>query len=207
MYYPQSIKVSNKFFYLTGEFCDSIRFDNVTLQSDSSYPSFLYKFDTNGVARCGNVIDNYNFNHGNNSVASNTSDFDVFFSAGISGTHIIGQDTLKGNWANPFSFLARWSCDTLIPLGTVVAKPTEEWRISPNPSAGSFNFFANENINQRLHIDIYNLIGEKVYSGMIFINDNRFRIDLRNQTDGLYLYTLTNRDGTLSQEGKLMIEK
>lgn len=79
--------------------------------------------------------------------------------------------------------------------------------VYPNPNSGIFTIQAN---NQQLlansYIEIYNVLGEKVYS-QSKINNSQLTINLNNQPNGVYLYRIITETGDLIGEGKIAIEK
>lgn len=90
----------------------------------------------------------------------------------------------------------------------------ETTNVYPNPSRGVFSlqivnpqFFSDNN-----EIQIYNMLGEKVYSQIISkeatgINDVRITIDLNSQPNGIYVYRVVSVDNSLIGQGKLVIQK
>lgn len=58
----------------------------------------------------------------------------------------------------------------------------------------------------RESVEIYNMLGGKVYSNQFTINNSPFTIDL-NQSAGVYLYRVSGNDGSLVGEGKFVIQK
>ena len=77
--------------------------------------------------------------------------------------------------------------------------------IYPNPSNGVFTFQASI-VTSQLSVVIYNLLGEKVYSKLSIVN-SPLSIDLRNLPNGIYLYRVIKKDGSLLGDGKLIIQK
>jgi len=84
--------------------------------------------------------------------------------------------------------------------------------VYPNPNNGLFTLSLS-NVNQKsaggrtsCNIEIYNVLGEKVYSQ--FTTDNsQFTIDLNGQPNGIYLYRVLAETGELAGEGKIVMEK
>jgi uncharacterized repeat protein (TIGR03803 family) len=82
--------------------------------------------------------------------------------------------------------------------------------IYPNPSNGIFTIvIASEAKQSRNKVEVYNMLGEKVYSSILpqipvgALN----RIDLSNQPNGIYLYRVIANTGELMGEGKMIIQK
>jgi len=83
-----------------------------------------------------------------------------------------------------------------------------EVKAYPNPSNGVFTLQANS--YQPLansSIEVYNVMGERVYSNYQITNTSNYQIDLSNQSNGVYLYRLISETGNLVSEGKIVIEK
>jgi len=79
--------------------------------------------------------------------------------------------------------------------------------IYPNPNNGVFNLIMN-NEQGMMNVEVYNILGEKVYSNSIFnMQGTIFNIDLSSQADGVYLYRVLNSTGSLLGEGKIVIQK
>jgi hypothetical protein len=80
--------------------------------------------------------------------------------------------------------------------------------VYPNPSNGNFTltFSHPELVSGSQTIEVYNVLGEKVYSQFIIPNSS-FIINLSSQPNGIYLYRVITEDGNLMGEGKLVIER
>lgn len=89
-------------------------------------------------------------------------------------------------------------------LGIANMHNIEKIKIYPNPNHGQFTLLLS-NVNSVCAIKIYNVLGEKVYSGYAQAGDNT--INLPNQPNGVYLYCILTETGELVGEGKMVIEK
>jgi len=79
--------------------------------------------------------------------------------------------------------------------------------VYPNPNKGIFNLGI-RNMEQGIsEIQIYNMLGEKIYSSPYTLNNSPFTIDLSSHTNGVYLYRVISDNGNLLGEGKLIIQK
>ncbi len=78
--------------------------------------------------------------------------------------------------------------------------------VYPNPSNGVFNFGIKNEKGRMKNIEIYNELGEKVYSQLSTLN-SQFSINLSNQPNGVYFYRVSDNTGSLIGEGKLTIQK
>jgi hypothetical protein len=86
-------------------------------------------------------------------------------------------------------------------------KQAAQIKLYPNPSNGKFSIeIKNEELRTKNVVEIYNMIGEKVYSNSFSIQNPEFKIDLTGQPGGIYLYRITNEEGNLVSSGKFEIE-
>ncbi len=80
--------------------------------------------------------------------------------------------------------------------------------VYPNPGKGVFILQANsQQPIANSHIEIYNVLGEKVYSNNYQPVANGYQLSLSNQPNGVYFYRVITGNGNLVGEGKLVIEK
>jgi hypothetical protein len=78
-------------------------------------------------------------------------------------------------------------------------------KVYPNPSYGTFTFSLS-NINEKCNIQIYNMLGQKVYEEIRQPADDNL-IDLSVQPNGVYMYRAIANSGKIIGKGKLVIEK
>jgi sugar lactone lactonase YvrE len=97
--------------------------------------------------------------------------------------------------------------------GTIVAGLNEVQSVSnsvsvyPNPSKGVYAFeVKSEELKVKSIIEVYNVLGQQVYSNSLVIPDSSFQIDLTAQPNGVYLYRVISETGTVMGEGKLIKE-
>jgi hypothetical protein len=74
----------------------------------------------------------------------------------------------------------------------------------PSPSNGKFTIEWGAE-KESAKVEIYNMIGEKVYAGNI--NSVTTRLDLSDQPQGVYLYRIMTEKGDFVSEGKFIIQK
>lgn len=77
-----------------------------------------------------------------------------------------------------------------------------EIHIYPNPNDGKFTI--ENKRNEELRMDIYNILGEKVYSQQL--NSATTQIDLGSQAKGLYLYRIVTLQGNLVSQSRFIIQ-
>ncbi len=78
---------------------------------------------------------------------------------------------------------------------------------SPNPSTGIFTIQAKYEELTGKSVGVYNVMGQKVSSGMLKQVQHDYALDLSAQPNGVYLYRVVGEDGSLAGEGKLIIQK
>lgn len=62
-------------------------------------------------------------------------------------------------------------------------------------------------VNNQLSVEIYNMLGEKVYSSQFAGNNSQLTVDLINQSSGIYLCRVLTKTGALISKGKFIIQK
>lgn len=124
------------------------------------------------------------------------------------GTHIITL-TATDNSTPPLTNSREITVTVLANCGDTALGVTEitnpgNFSIYPNPNGGKFTIQSSAAGNQPSVIEIYNVLGEKVFSK--FTTDNsQFTIDLSSRPAGMYLYRVTGEDGSLLGNGKFII--
>jgi len=87
---------------------------------------------------------------------------------------------------------------------------SEEVMVYPNPNNGRFTISLSHPelvSGSQPIVEIYNMLGEKVYAPPFITHNSSFIIDLCSQPAGLYLYRVISETGSLVGEGKLIIQK
>ncbi|MGP8216734.1 MAG: T9SS type A sorting domain-containing protein [Bacteroidia bacterium] len=79
-----------------------------------------------------------------------------------------------------------------------------QWSVYPNPNNGKF-FIESSVVSGQSSVEVYNMLGEKVYSGVL--NSGINQIVMSNEESGVYLYRILNRNGVAISSGKLIIQK
>jgi uncharacterized repeat protein (TIGR03803 family) len=118
----------------------------------------------------------------------------------LSGTTLYGMtpDGGTGNDGVVFSFknISLAVNKVLANAGTI--------GVYPNPSSGQFTLqIKNYELGIRNNVEVYNVLGEQVYS-QFNIQNPTFNIDLSSNANGIYLLRILNTDGTLVTEKKLI---
>lgn len=108
----------------------------------------------------------------------------------------------------PYTIIIK-NCDTIRDTGTGINQLSinnRQSRVYPNPNNGIFTIQATgEKQNAESNIDIYNILGEKVYS-QSSITHFPLSINLSSQPVGVYFYLLKDEQGNLVGNGKFAIQ-
>lgn len=147
--------------------------------------------------------------NGNN--YSDLADFNGITGANPLGSlSLVGGDTLYGmteyggnqNDGNIFRLV-----DSNINLGVnAVTMAGGTINVYPNPSNGQFTLRSSVGSGQ-CSVEVYNMLGEKVYSNYQITKLSNYQIDLSSQPNGVYLYKVISDSGNLAGQGKLVIQK
>lgn len=132
-------------------------------------------------------------------INSTVDAFAVFDSALYAG----GQFTSAGKIAA--SDIAAWGGKSL-GINQVNAQAINA-KVYPNPNNGKFTIsFSNGAIsNSQVSIEIYNVLGERIYS-QANIQDSTFTINLTRQPPGIYLYRLADKSESIINQGEIIIQ-
>lgn len=78
--------------------------------------------------------------------------------------------------------------------------------VFPNPSNGKFNveMTTDQQTETKNHIEIYSMLGDKVYEASM--DNGRNSVDLKGCNKGMYLYTVLASNGTVINQGKIMVQ-
>lgn len=79
--------------------------------------------------------------------------------------------------------------------------------VYPNPNMGQFTVQSSSVVNDPSSVEVYNILGEKVYSNSLAFHNSHLTVDLSNQPNGVYLYRVVEKSGGLISEGKVIIQK
>jgi len=77
--------------------------------------------------------------------------------------------------------------------------------VYPNPNNGQFTI--ESSIGGASSVEIYNLLGEKVYTRNLSTTKGTNTINVNNQPNGVYLYRIISDNGNLLGEGRISIQK
>jgi len=121
----------------------------------------------------------------------------------LSGNTFYGTTSYGGSHFDGVVFKLQ---DTSIVTSSNKLTPTPaSINVYPNPSGGTFTFQTSV-VRGQLSVEVYNVLGEKVYSQST-IDKAQWTVNLTSQPDGVYFYRIISNTGSLIQSGKLLIEK
>ena len=75
--------------------------------------------------------------------------------------------------------------------------------VYPNPSKGKFNILVNSKWSLVNKIQVYNALGEEIYSSKLAPGINTLEISASN---GVYMYRIISDNDKLACQGKLVIQ-
>jgi hypothetical protein len=133
------------------------------------------------------------------------------------GNYIGGQFDTSNSFLNT-NYVAYFLFDN--PGGIPSVTVSSNGAVYPNPNNGKFTIeIKNEKLimnNEKPQIEIYNLMGEKVFSQYYCpsrsssgqaIPDTQYSIDLCSRSAGVYFYRVVYENGSLIGEGKEVIQR
>ncbi len=122
----------------------------------------------------------------------------------ISGDTLYGM-TYQGGFNN-YGLIFNY-VDTSIVSGLNEATVSEgDINIYPNPNKGQF-IIESAAGNHTSSIDIYNVLGEKVYTSELSNPKGNNQVNISSLAGGVYIYTVITEDGSLVKQGKIVLEK
>ena len=155
----------------------------------------LFSIDTNGsgykhVYDFGGGSTTAYFPYGNNITFSHDTLFGLTWTGGLNGYGELFrlQDT---------SLLAGIN-NVSLAVGTI--------KVYPNPNNGRFIVYCNTAFDQQMTMEVYNVLGEKIYTGILKNTVGTNQVDLSTNSTGVYMYRVITSNGVLVNVGKIVIE-
>lgn len=199
--------------YLTGatnqgQYTNKVSFGKYTLSNPSiKNVTFILELDTAGTPLCGSLLNNPG-SEATSGIASDPLGNHIYLSSIFLDTLFYNGDTIIGTQGGFSTFVARWqSCTSTLGVASITPQ-NGNVVLYPNPSNGIFQLeIKNYELGMNSSVEVYNMLGEKVYSTSLLISNSSFLINLCNQPNGIYLYRVITETGELVGDGKLMIER
>jgi hypothetical protein len=139
------------------------------------------------------IICNYSCSDSTSQGGCNTPDqvADYFYNQ-FGSTDLLFHLTQYGCWSGTYNISSGGNCCTEVYVGTG-EYVSQNSPVSPNPSTGKIVI----NTKGRIYlIEIYNLLGEKVYSDSEFIQQTSNEIDLSDSPKGIYFVKICEGEKT-----------
>jgi len=105
-------------------------------------------------------------------------------------------------WVNSFGNGLRMG-SLLVSSGINTIKETSTVNVYPNPNNGRFTVILNKYNGEQTTLEVYNLLGEKIYTAPIISKKSEINVGV--QPAGVYIYKVLNSTSIL-REGKLIIQ-
>jgi hypothetical protein len=195
----------------------NLTFGSYTLLPDSGvdYTAFIVKFDTSGNPICGSIVSNAGDNiepPPGGIISDSSGNYVYMISSFGNDTVICSVDTLISHGGGTNVFIGRWqNCSGEETGTTPSSSPNSSILLFPNPNTGKFTIQLS-GINSNSEIEIYNILGEKVYTSTLPPPmgggaSSAFHVNLSSESTGMYLYRIISETGQLIGDGKFVIEK
>lgn len=194
--------------YLPFTASDSIRIGTMAFHASSLTdfdPTIIAEFDSSGNIYCGSIIKDGSDDY--SAIAANPAGDYVYWGGDLTDTSVFGPDTLGtgfNDYEMEWPFLAKWkTCNINTAAVSELNAESEQVKVYPNPSNGVFTFQSSV-VSGKSSVEIYNVLGEKVYSNSYQPTANGYQLNLSNQPNGIYLYRVISETGGMIGEGKLV---
>ncbi len=186
-----------------GSYALKLGTDTFKLKTSSRTADLLVEFDSSGKVKCGTMFTEGDEDDGDDINVSQSGQY-VYLTGDIVDTCIFGPDTISGREA---FFIASWlPCNPTIETGTKEILSNSNLTIFPNPSKGIFTIQSSA-VSSQLSVEVYNIMGEKVFKETLRSAQGDNLINLSSEPSGIYFYRVSNEDGSLVGEGKVIVQK
>ncbi|HSY76587.1 MAG TPA: T9SS type A sorting domain-containing protein, partial [Bacteroidia bacterium] len=108
-------------------------------------------------------------------------------------------DSAGGSPANHIAALS----NLFTTINTINTESTNVF-VYPNPSNGLFTIESSV-VSPKSSVEIFNVLGEKVYSSQFTINNSQLIIDLSGHPAGIYIYKVMSESGDFISCGRVII--
>lgn len=165
----------------------------MTSLGGATYAGTIFKVDTNGTG----YADLFDFDGIDDTTGLNPTGNLTF-----DGTYLYGMTGGGGTYG----------AGTIFRFGTSslgIEKITSgkgNVKVYPNPSKGEFTI-ESSGVSSQWSVEVYNVLGEQVYSSNYPLSTNHYSLDLSSNPNGIYFYRVIANNGNILGEGKLIIQK
>jgi hypothetical protein len=122
--------------------------------------------------------------------------------AGYVAATVDGNGNVYAAYSGYSAFVKKLICPTAI--NEVQGDDnTSKVSVYPNPSHGIFNI-ALQNVTGKSYIEVYNILGEKVYQ--VQLHSNNTQINIGANAPGIYLYRVITESGEAISSGKMILQ-
>jgi Secretion system C-terminal sorting domain len=194
--------------------------DTLTIGGNSIYnpgnnnSSFILKLNPSGSMVCGSILKNGGGTGMTYAgIASDLTGQYIYIAGSLhQDTIFCASDTLIAYRGGTAPYVARWQKCNEITGTESIETLNPSVSIFPNPNSGEFNILCHSEQSEESEpiIEIYNVMGEKVYTGILSPQTPKgalTEINISNQPNGIYFYRVIQQTGELVGEGKVIIDK
>ena len=90
-------------------------------------------------------------------------------------------------------------------LGIAPISKVTSANVYPNPNSGVF-YVTTQNVTGNTAIEVYNILGEKVFAQTLSANSDESRIDMSDKPAGIYFYRIYSDKGTAIANGRFILK-
>lgn len=112
-------------------------------------------------------------------------------------------ENLSGNGAAMYIDNINIGGQSTASVPTISSQPSVS--VYPNPTTGQFTIQLSATSSQ-WSVEIYNVLGEKVYSNYQITQSANYQIDLSSQPKGVYIYRIFTGTGSVISTGRVILE-
>jgi Secretion system C-terminal sorting domain len=183
--------------------------DSITFtESSAPYANAIVKFDTAGNFGCYSNYGQGNEDDGNGFCVSRSGKY-VYVLGDVFGTITFGADTpITGR---DIFYLGSWNPCPSTQEAVQNLSEEQDVKFYPNPGGGDFylqvsdDFFSTDNGQEaNALIEVYNILGEKIYSSNLNSQNYITHLRLADKPDGVYFYKIAT-PGNNNVSGKFII--
>jgi hypothetical protein len=173
-------------------------FQNIAITADDKYAFIIGEFEKFAVSLTADTVLE-TFTSGQTNVATDSN-----------GSWFYVTDSYNGD--------TRFYKNTTTSGINQLSAVSNQLSVYPNPNNGIFTIewvngkwlmparSGSDGVNEKAQVEIYNVLGEKVYS-QYSIPNTQYSINLSSQPNGVYIYKVIANDGSLVGCGKVVVEK